>query len=308
MVEVFKDGEASRKAWLKRARAVSFGGKDTGWVGEDGKPIGKDVQAALKRLKGPLPPAWKDVMVSTDPDSKLVATGVDAAGRTQRMYSTEHAGAASAEKFARVAALHGHMATVFDKSGKDMMNKKLDASARDTAATVNLVAKTGFRPGSNKDTGAEVQAYGATTLEKRHVKVNGDKITFSFVGKKGVDIKKTLEDADLSAYLSQKLPSLGNKDTIFNASGQAAGDYLKKITGGDFKVKDLRTWNGTALARELLKEYEAPTSVEQDKALKKIISTAVSEHLGNTPIMALNSYIDPAVWPSMGNPKKIKRK
>lgn len=297
---VFKDSEASKKAWLKRTRAIHFGGKEKGWVGEDGKPIPKEVKDAMSRSKTPIPPGWTNVQVNLDPNHPLVATGTDAKGRTQRLYSKEHAGEAAVAKFARVAQLEKHIPKVLAQSASDMMNKKHPEKLRDTAATVNLMVKTGFRPGSTKDTGGDTQAYGASTLEKRHIKVNGDKVTFSFDGKHGVSQKKTLQDAELATYLDGKLKTLKPSEKVFQASGATAGAYLKQVTGGDFKVKDIRTWNGTALARHLLKSEKAPTNEKELKALQKKVSTMVSEHLGNTPAMALNSYINPMVWPQPG--------
>lgn len=307
--EVFKDAAASQKAWLSRARRVQFHGKDKGWLSHDGKPLDKEVQAAMDRLKSPIPPGWSNVHVNTDPKSAMVAKGMDSKGRWQRLYSKEHSASASVDKFARVVQLQPHISKLFDQSAKDMMDAKKTDRERDAAATVNLVLKTGFRPGSTKDTGAEEQAYGASTLEKRHVKVKGHNITFTFTGKHAVEQEKTLVDPELAGYLGGKLKTLKSNDKVFKASGETAGNYLKTVTGNSaFKVKDLRTWNGTTLATHLLKDEADPVSEKALKDLKTRVSTAVSEHLGNTPAMALNSYINPMVWPEVTkNLKPLKK-
>ena len=40
---------------------------------------------------------WTEVMVDDDPEAKVVATGKDAAGRPQRIYSPAHVAAASGD-------------------------------------------------------------------------------------------------------------------------------------------------------------------------------------------------------------------
>jgi DNA topoisomerase-1 len=320
LVSVFKAGTSagSSKAWANRAnnalpdvKAITFTGKEKGkgWRMADGSPLTKEVQDAISRQKGAIPPAWTDVKVNTDPNAKCIITGYDSKGREQRRYSTAHAGEAAANKFARISELQKHIPKLLKQSTADMLDAKKSDRERDDAATVNLVLKTGFRPGSNADTGAEEQAYGASNLQKRHIKLLKDgRIHFHFTGKKGVDQNKYLKDKDLYLYLSAKLETLGNGDQVFQSSSQSAGKYLKGIAGDQFKVKDLRTWNGTALARKLVQEYEPPDTEKEFKAIQNAVGDAVSEHLGNTRSVAISSYIDPAVWPPVTSGMKSLKK
>lgn len=303
---IFKDSEASRKAWLKRTRALQHGGKGVGWLDEDGKPLSGAIADKLKAMKKPIPPAWTDVRITTDPNASVLVEGVDGKGRPTKIYSAEHTSAAANAKFSRVKELDSKIDALLSATRKDMRNKKLDERTRDNAAAINLVTLTGFRPGSTRDTQAEEQAYGASTLEKRHIKVKGDEISFAFTGKKGVAITKVLKDKDMAGYLSGRLPTLNPSDKVFQTSGASAMNYMRKHVGDQFKVKDLRTWNGTALARHLV-SGERPADDEGLKALQKRVSEAVSKHLGNTPKIAFDSYIDPSVWPSLEATKPIKK-
>ena len=306
---IFKDAEASAKAWLSRTRAVvrvagSGKGKDKipgKWVSADGKPLNKHTQHYVDTVA--IPPAWKDVMVSTEPNAKLIAMGTDAKGKKQPKYSAEHSEESSLIKFARVAKLNESMPKVVSQSKKDMMNQKLSERERDNAATIHLIAKTGFRPG-----GDSADAYGASTLEKRHVSVDGDVVSFNFVGKHKVNQVKKLKDPAMAEYLSGKLKTLGDKDQVFAASGASAGRYLKKLVGPDYKVKDLRTWTGTATAKALINREEVPADEKALKEQQKRISEAVSKKLGNTPTVALESYIDPSVWVHTGGLTAVKPK
>lgn len=289
--------DATVKAWLSRTRAIHHGGKDVGWLDEHGKPVGEDIKKAMSRLQGAIPPGWTNVRITTDPNDYKIVTGTAANGQSQRLYTKEHAAEADIRKYSRVSQLHPYVGKIMQLSQSDMMNEKLTDKQRDVAATLNLVAKTAFRPGSKKDTGAKEQAYGASTLEKRHIKVTGNAINFTFVAKHAVQQNKTLIDDSIATYLNGKLKGLKDGDRVFRASAEDVGDYLKKITGKAFQTKDLRTWNGTTLAKHEIKKLPHPKNEAELKAMKKAVSTTVSEHLGNRPEQALKSYINPIVWP-----------
>lgn len=59
-------------------------GKGFGYVGPDGSPVDDDTREWIRLLV--IPPAWKDVWISPDPDGHILATGRDAAGRKQYIY------------------------------------------------------------------------------------------------------------------------------------------------------------------------------------------------------------------------------
>ena len=306
LAEVLKGTSAGASlAWASRGsndlpdiRAINFTGRaqGQGWKMADGTALSLEVATTLKRIGSAIPPAWTGVQVNINPNAKAIVRGTDAKGKIQALYSTEHMGRSSANKFARVAALQVHIPKVLSSSNKDMTDTSLSSRERDDAATVNLVLKTGFRPGSTTDTGAAEQAYGASTLEKRHIKLLKDNtIHFTFVGKKGVAQDKYLRDKRLHEYLTSKMPTLQDTDFVFASSGASAGKYLKSIAGAEFKLKDLRTWNGTALARKMVNAYEPPKNEAEFKALQNTVGDAISVHLGNTRAIAIKAYIDPAV-------------
>jgi DNA topoisomerase-1 len=305
---IFKDSAASSKAWESRTRAVvRVPGSGKGldkvkgyWVSADGKPLNKHTQHYVDTVA--IPPAWKDVMVSTEPNAKLIATGVDTKGHTQPKYSAEHTEKSKLVKFARVKKLTDLMPKLINQSKKDMMNAKLSVRERDNAATVHLISKTGFRPG-----GDSADAYGASTLEKRHVKVEGDTISFNFVGKHKVNQVKKLKDPSLAEYLGPRLKSLKDGDKVFATSGASAARYMRKIVGNDYLIKDLRTWTGTSTAKTLIAREPVPTNEAELKDQQKRISDVVSKRLGNTPAVALDSYIDPSVWFHTGGMTSVSK-
>lgn len=306
---IFKDSDASVKAWKTRARAiVRVAGSGKGknaipgtWKAKDGKPLNEHAQAYVDSVA--IPPGWKDVMVATDPDADLIAIGIDAKGRVQPKYSTEHTEESKQVKFARVRTLNAKMPKLVSDSKKDMMNTALKERARDNAATIHLITKTGFRPGGRSE-----DAFGASTLEKRHVKVEGDTTTFTFTGKHQVPQHKVLKDKDMADYISQRLANIGDGDQVFMASGPSCLRYLKKKVGVDYQVKDLRTWVGTATARRMISKEPVPTNEQELREQQIRVSKAVSKKLGNTEDVAFESYIDPLIWVHTGGLTPIEKK
>lgn len=287
--------------------SIRHGGASLGWITEDGSPLDAPTAAALKAIVIPLPPAWQRVRINLMPGAALQATGVDAKGRVQYRYSAASAAEGSAAKFARVSELNAKMPKLMQRSQSDMADASLSHRERATAAMVYLVTRTGFRPGSTTDTKADEQAYGASTLEKRHIGITGETVAFNFTGKSAVTITKKLRSKAMSTYLQGSMSSLKPEDTVFKSSAGSAMAYLKKHAGDQFKLKDLRTWNGTAVAREALSKESVPDTAKALKAQQLRISQIVAAHLGNTPTVALKHYIDPSVWRSTEGMAPIKR-
>jgi DNA topoisomerase-1 len=264
--------------------------KDGTYRDATGKPVGKADQERLNALK--LPPAWTNVQLSADPHAALQATGVDAKGRTQRVYSAEHSERMAGEKFSRLKDFTAAMPKLQSRIKGDLDSPDADQRTREAAAALYLIERTGFRVGSDRETGADKQAFGATTLRSEHVKVDGDKVSFSFVGKKGVDIEKTITDGRLARLLAPRVAAGGR---LFNTSDSQVRDYLHSIDG-DFKVKDFRTYIGTTTALKEISRMPVAKDEKEFARLQLAVSKKVSETLGNTPTVAKASYIDPAVW------------
>lgn len=246
----------------------------------------------IKALK--LPPKWTDVRISPDADADLQAIGKDAKGRSQYVYSQKFKDSMAAAKFGRIRAMMQEFPRMKSQVEKDRASDDEHKTAADCMA---LVMQTGIRPGSENDTGAEKKAYGATTLEGRHVKIEDGNVTLSFVGKKGVDLEIPIKDQSLADMLIERKKAAGDSGQLFDGlNEQSLRDYAHTLDGGHFKTKDFRTHLGTTTALKLVEQGEPPTSEKEYKKRVKDIATKVSKMLGNTPAVALQSYIDPTVF------------
>ena len=263
------------------------GGK---WITESGSEIPEHV----KKLG--IPPAWKNVRVAPGLEHDLQAIGEDSKGRIQRIYSDEATKKAADAKFARNSELLKKQGDIFEQNEKNL--KSEDFNTRENAACMKLIQQTGIRPGSEADTGAEKKAYGATTLEGRHIVVDKDfSVRLKFVGKNGVDLDIPVEDKDLAQMLKDRKARYGDDNKLFGTNDASLRDYSHKLDGGSFKPKDFRTLKGTNTAIEEIDKNPARASTFKEYKQRVMeIAKRVSEKLGNTPQIALQSYINPSVF------------
>lgn len=264
--------------------------KDGKWRTGDGKAAPEHIQ------KLGIPPAWTNVFVNKDPEGDMMARGNDTKGRLQVRYSDNHNMRAAADKFGRVSELRAKRAEIFKEVAKDA--KSDDPQTKENAECLRLVMSTGIRPGSDRDTKAEKQAYGATTLKGEHVVVKGSEVRLRFTGKKGVDLDLPVADRDVAAMLRERAKAAGKDGKLFETDAETLRDYSKSKDGGGFKTKDHRTALGTETAVSVVKDHPPPATMKEYKMAIKEVATKVSEVLGNTPAIALKAYIDPNVFAS----------
>jgi len=259
----------------------------------------KDELAYFKSLG--IPPAWKDVKIAASHNAKIVATGVDKAGRLQYIYNAKFRARQEKEKFERIlrfARALPKMRRITDE------HLKLPGLPREKilACIMQLMDKAYFRVG-NEQYAKENQHYGLTTLRSKHTEVKGDTIIFDFVGKSGQKNLKEITDKRLAKIVKKldELPGyeifkyVGEDGVLHDIHSEDVNEYIKEVMGEEFSAKDFRTWGGTLLASIELSETERSHSKsERKKAVTECVKK-VAQKLGNTPAIARASYIDPRV-------------
>jgi DNA topoisomerase-1 len=252
----------------------------------------------LDRLKKMgLPPAWTDVVASSDPTSKVQAIGMDAAGRWQYRYSAEHIAQAAKEKFDRLKSFANEITSI--RQGYTAGMSKDDPRAW----LLYIEDLTGIRVGSTKDFKAVQKAYGLTTLQAEHATVSGDKVIFDFIAKEGQKAHYELTNEGIAKFVQTRLDRTVAGEMLFpDVTASSLNRYLKELAGGkDFSIKDFRTFHATHIAFEELKSYAGKELTSKDKKkLIKEVSQKVADFLHNSWGMAKNSYIDPMVWDIIG--------
>ena len=266
---------------------------------------GKTIRAAaeLQRIRSlAIPPAWTDVWICPDARGHLQATGRDARGRKQYRYHPKWREVRDQTKYGRMIGFAQALPAIRRRTAQDLKRTGLPRE-KVVAAVVQLLEKTLIRVG-NDEYAKQNRSFGLTTLRDGHVKVKGTVVKFSFRGKSGVEHEVDLTDRrlarivrqcrDLPGYdLFQYIDENGQRQTI--GSGDV-NEYLKAVSGEEYTSKDFRTWAGTVLAAQILKEFEACDSDAQAK--KNIVAAveSVAMRLGNTKAVCRKCYIHPAIF------------
>ena len=248
----------------------------------------KQIPPHIQALK--IPPGWHSVRFNPDPDGDLLVLGKDSKGRRTAIYSAKFLKQQADLKFKRIMELDAKYDAILKSVQADV--KK----GNEAAATLRLVMMTGIRPGSEADTKARKQAYGATTLEGRHVVTVYNKVHLRFTGKKGTKQDLLVRDPAVASDLLARAKTAGPTGKLFNVTSGELLEYTHSKDGGGFKTKDFRTLLGT---RTAMNEVAVMGKPKDEKAYKKAVrevAKTVSKVLGNTPTVALQSYISPTVF------------
>ncbi len=265
---------------------------------------GKEVRdkAELERIrKLAIPPAWTSVWICKDAHGHIQATGFDVRNRKQYRYHPGWEALRNETKFHRLYEFGKLLPALRLKLEEDFSKKEL-CEEKVIATLISVMERTYIRIGNN-DYEKLYGSYGLTTLKDKHVTVTGDKLVFSFKGKKGVfhDIKlknrrlakavKACRDIP-GKELFQYYDSEGEKRSVDSGMVNA---YIKDATGGAYTAKDFRTWAGTL---NILQAFKVIGPAECDATCKKNIVAAldeVSHQLGNTRTVCKKYYVHPGI-------------
>lgn len=256
----------------------------------------------LERIKKlVIPPAWETVWISPYENGHLQATGIDAKGRKQYRYHSQWNKIRNQSKFYKLRSFANALPAIRKQVDKDLNRKGLPYE-KVMALVIKLIELTNIRIG-NEAYKKLYGSFGLTTLQDKHVEFKSSKIYFSFIGKKGVSHKMSLESKKL-ANLVKKCRDIPGQDLFQyyddDGSHHTIGstdinNYLKEITQQDFTAKDFRAWAGSVHALSAFQKLIPP---ENEKDCKhKIIEVLdeVASKLGNTRTVCKKYYVHPTV-------------
>jgi DNA topoisomerase I len=273
-----------------------------GWSYRDAageKVADKAVIERINRIG--IPPAYTDVWICDDERGHIQATGRDAKGRKQYRYHERFREVRDSTKYEHMLTFAEVLPGIRERIDADMGRRGLPRE-KVLATVVRLLETTMIRVG-NADYAKQNQSYGLTTLNDRHVKVEGGELRFRFKGKSGKQWNLKLADRRVAKIVkqSQDLPGqhlfqyLDEEGEQREVTSSDVNAYLREISGSDITAKDFRTWTGTVLAALALAEFE---KFDSEAAAKKNVRAAiekVSAKLGNTPAVCRRCYVHPEV-------------
>jgi DNA topoisomerase-1 len=257
------------------------------------------VLTRIENLK--IPPAYEDVHIARGPSAKVQAVGYDSAGRLQYVYHSKYRERKEREKFERVLSFADHLPEMRRITSEHLRHEKLDRE-KVLACMVRLMNAAHFRVGEERYA-KKNKTYGIATLRRKHLKIDGDSMTFEYTGKWGKFHRQCVSDRKLREIVQEcaALPGYevfkyyDEDGEIKDVKSRDLNAYVKEVMGPQFTAKDFRTWAGTLVAAVKLAELGA---TEDLKAAEKNVLAAVdavAERLGNTRAIARSSYVSPRV-------------
>lgn len=249
-----------------------------------------------------IPPAWTDVWICPRASGHIQATGRDAKGRKQYRYHDDWSRHTAETKFERLPTFARALPKLRKRVEADL-NRRGVSRDKVLATAVRLLELTLIRVG-NAQYAKQNRSYGLTTLNKRHLDLDGGAMTFAFKGKSGIEHEVRIRDRRLATVVRSLRDLPGQQLFKYRDAGGAlcpvtsddVNAYIREAMGDGFSAKDFRTWAGTVSAARALREAEPPTSASDAKRKITVCVKAVAGLLGNTPTVCRSSYVHPTVF------------
>ena len=284
------------RKWIVREGSKTKGFR---YKGPSGRDIGD--QAQLERINAlRIPPAWRDVHISTEPRAAIQVWGFDARGRKQYKYHPRAVEKGELRKYYRVRQMARDLPTLRRRIQRDLRRKAL-TKEKVCAGIVQLISKGFFRVGSEKYQ-KENNTFGITTMRKSHVLVLDDTVEFEYRGKRSIAQRNVVVGTNLAKFVNELLETPGPRLFRYfedgkwqNVDSRDVNDYIERIAQFPYTAKDFRTWGGTLRAATVLADLGKGKSQSERK--KNVVTAVrlVAAELGNTPTICRKSYVHPVV-------------
>jgi DNA topoisomerase I len=285
------------RIWIVREGSKTKGFR---YVGAGGRAVA--AKAELERIdKLRIPPAWKDVHISTNARAAIQVWGFDDRGRKQYKYHPRAVEKGELRKYYRVRQMARDLPTLRAKVMRDFRRTGL-SKAKVCAGIVRLISDGFFRVGSERYQ-KENNTFGITTMRKSHVVMLDDEtVQFEYRGKRSITQRNVVVGKDLVRFVGELMKTPGTRLFRYKEDGKwqdvdsrDVNDYIEEIAQFPYTAKDFRTWGGTLRAATVLAELGKGKSQSERK--KNVVTAVrlVASELGNTPTICRKSYVHPVV-------------
>jgi DNA topoisomerase-1 len=269
------------------------------YYANNNKLVSKEDLERINKLG--LAPAYIDVWVSDDPNSKIQATGLDVKGRKQYRYHPRHIEIAHEDKFLRLYKFIKSIPKLDDKMKEDRA-LTLYSKNRTISVMLSIVKELNIRVG--KEVYAQTnKSYGITSLKKSHVTLtnNDTVIKFNFKAKSNKHVSYTLKDPDIVNEIKQLLSLDGEKlfqyisdsNNTIRVSDTDLNQYIQNYMGKAFTCKDFRTYAANFYFIKALLTETKKRSPKNKKIIKQNLNIAQENtafYLRHTKSISKKSY------------------
>lgn len=241
----------------------------------------------IKSLK--IPPAYKNVEISSNIDNKVQAIGIDSKDRPQYIYNKEYIEQQSEIKFEdliifgkKIKRIRKDILSNIKQCSSD--NSKIQNKECLISLVLFFIDRCNFRVGNEKYKKL-YNSYGVTTLNKQHFEFLKNYLKIQFIGKKGVLNQSKIDNKDVIKIMDKLcqfdfeyiFSYKDNKGQIFRITEKHINDFLKKYNK-NLTVKMFRTWSANyMLVREILDHPLPNNSKEAIKYIREIIKKAAGK-------------------------------
>ncbi len=277
-------------------------GRGFSYVAPDGTTIAKKAERARLQALA-VPPAYEDVWMSPLVNGHLQATGRDARNRKQYRYHDDWTAAQAETKFGKLVEF-GHLLPRIRRRVQRDLDEDAGEKSFALASAVTLIDRLALRVGHETYT-RDNGSYGALTLRRRHVRLDGNRIALRYTAKGGKRVRKQMADRTLTRIL-EKIGDLPGAELLAWAddagkpqtlSSAALNRYIAEAAGDDgVTAKTFRTWSGSLAAFE---------AYEDGATTIKAMAEAAAKRLHNTATVARASYIHPDIIALAGSDQDL---
>lgn len=275
-------------------------GKGFTYVDSDGNKISDEKQ--LQRIADlVIPPAWTEVWISPKKNSYLQVTGVDERDRKQYIYHEKWSEHAQKLKFEDLLNFGFYLPKLRKRYQRDLKDKSWGRKKVLALATA-LLDTLYLRVGSKHYTETN-KTHGLTTLRRKHLSQEGNKLRIQFTGKSGKDRSLLLTDKRLIRLLTSCSELPGYELFRYQEDGKwhsldssLLNDYISEEveTEDYFTAKYFRTWGANSLCVKF-KDKSVELCEGTRKKPETMLVKLVAEELGHTQAVCKSSYLHPDI-------------
>lgn len=173
---------------------------------------------------------------------------------------------ADKKKFTKAINLAKNWDKVVEHIDKGLVSR--DTFTRKVATVCKLIQTMSIRVGDEKDY-ESADTVGASSLRVEHIKIDGNKIEFDFLGKDSIRYHNIVEfDISTIRNIKEFIHGKSKNDMIFEeVSSSDVAEFLSSVLPG-LTAKLFRTVSGSTLLANALKSKELDPSLKETKKLE----------------------------------------
>lgn len=241
-----------------------------------------------------IPPAWNDVKISINKNSKVLAEGKDSKKRIQKIYNKQQQLDRQKKYFCLLKSFVKELPKLYNDIDKNLEKKRINKEVL-ISLVIKIIMHCNFRVGNIKYL-KDNDSYGITTIKRNHIKIKNDNnIEIDFIGKKQVRNKCNINDNNIYELLKKLYNNKDNNESIFfykniNITSIDINNFLKTYNN-KITAKMFRTLKANITLINEIEKYPINKNINNRKKLIRDIVKKVAIDLHHTPSICSKSYI-----------------